>query len=281
MRVTEVSIYSNNVEAITFSLSKSDPFARFLARNMVGLDSEDLVPRFYGFGLKTKTKFYDFAMKPRDILIQFVLNPRFKLDESYSDVRDELYRAISAVRTGQIALHFNSGGTTVARILGLITKFEVPHFSPLPSVQITVRCDDPVFRAVNPVLLSPSQLQTTNPIIIGDSLSTAPHGFKMQLTFKAARPSFTIQDEATNPDWKFTVTPAGGFLNGDILNYSSEYADKYLYITRGASTIYLVDKISPESIWPILFPGVTKFHFLDIAYFNWNKLEFYAAYWGV
>ncbi|MET0786291.1 MAG: hypothetical protein ABWY25_06255 [Paenisporosarcina sp.] len=285
MRVTNVSLYTGvsptGTEVLTFSLNKYDPDSVYMARNMIGLDGEELIPRFYGFGLQTKNKFYDFAMKPRDIVMRVVLNPRFHLDESYSDVRDDLYRAISAVRTGVVALHFNSGGTTVARIFGFITKFEVPHFSPLPEVQLTIRCNDPMFRAINSVLYDPTELPTVNPIIIADGLSTAPHGFFMQVTFKAAAPSFTIQDVPTNPDWTFKVTPVGGFLTGDILNFSSDYANKYLYITRGAATIYLVDKIQPDSVWPIIFPGATKFHFVDIASFNWNKLEFYAAYWGV
>lgn len=284
MRVTNVGIYTaNGVEAIGFSLNKSDPTAQYMVRTMIGLDAEDIVPKFYGFGLQTKPKYYSFGMRPRDIVIRFVLNPRFNLDESYSDVRDDLYRIISATRTGMVTLHFNSGGTTVAKISGFITKFEVPHFAPLPEVQITVRCDDPLFRAINPVTYTPSspELKATNPIVIPDSLSTAPHGFTMQVTFKAVSPDFTIQDVSSNPEWQFKVIPSGGFAIGDVLYFSSETINKQLYMIRGGTTTYLVDRIQPGSIWPIIFPGANSFHFVDIADFNWNKLEYYAAYWGV
>jgi hypothetical protein len=281
MRVTNIGLYSDNVEAISFSLTDVEPTDQYMVRNIVGLDGDELIPRFYGFGRRTGQKFYDFAMKPRDIVIRIVLHPRFNLDESYSDVRDTLYRAISSVRTGLITLHFNAGATTVARIFGFITKFEVPYFTQLPEVQITVRCDDPMFRAINPVVYDPSKLRTTNPIIIADSLSTAPHGFQMQVTFTAATASFTIQDEATDPEWLFKVIPSGGFLTGDILHFSSEYTNKYLYLIRDLTTIQLVDKIQPESVWPIIFPGATEFHFVDIANFDWDVLEYYAAYWGV
>lgn len=281
MRITDVSIFSNNVETVSFSLSQADPLARFMVRDMTGLDAEELIPRFYGFGSQTKTRFYDFVLKPRQVVIRFVLNPRFHLDESYADVRDTLYRSISSVRSGLVYLHFNSGGGTVARISGFITKFEVPYFTPLPEVQLTVRCDDPVFRGLTPVSYKEDDIKYTNPIMVPDSISTAPHGFSFQVTFKTACPSFTIQDQANNPDWKFTVIPAGGFLVGDILNFSSDFINKQLYITRGASTIYLVDKITPDSIWPIIFPGVTNLYFLEIANFNWNKLEYYPTYWGV
>lgn len=281
MRVTDVSLYSNNIEAITFSLRAGDPTAQYMVRTIIGLDAEEIVPKFYGVGLQTKPKYYDFGMKPRDIVIRFVLNPRFNLGESYSDVRDELYKVISSSRTGQIAMHFNSGGTTVARVFGFITKFEVPHFSPLPEVQITMRCIDPMFRAINPVRYLTADIKTDNPIMIPDSLSTAPHGFTFQATFKAAAPSFTIQDVQTNPEWKFKITPSGGFLINDVLYFSSEYANKYLYIIRSGSTIQLVDKIEPGSIWPVIFPGINNFHFVDLASINWNQIEYYAAYWGV
>lgn len=285
MRITDVAVYAGKPEGaeelFSFSLSRSDPTAQYMVREMIGMDIDELIPKFYGFSLNTKSKFYDFVMKPRTIVSRIVLNPRFKLDETYSDVRDSLYRSISAVRTGVVVMHFNSSGTTVARLFGFITKFEVPYFTPLPEVSITIRCDDPMFRAINPVEYLPSELKTVNPIILADNLSTAPHGFQFQVTFKSAATSFTIQDAPVNPEWVFRVIPNGGFLNGDVLYFSSDHANKYLYIMRGTTQIFLVDKIQPESIWPIMFPGATTFYFLDIAAFNWNHLEYSAAYWGV
>jgi hypothetical protein len=281
MRVTDISLYSNEVEMVSFSTSVADPDAQYYVREMVGLDSEDLVPRFYGFGLQTKSRFYEFVLKPRLIVARFVLNPRFKLGESYSDVRDQLYKLISANRGGMVTMHFEAGGTTVSQIDGFITKFEVPYFTQLPEVQISMRCDDPLFRAINPVVYTPDELKTVNPIIVADSLSTAPHGFKLQLTFTVATPSFHIQDDPNTPEWIFQITPAGGFQPGDILNMSSEFATKQLSFTRGGVETYLVDKLSPQSIWPMIFPGSNTFYFPEIANFTWNEIEYYPAYWGV
>lgn len=285
MRVTDIAVYAGKPEGaeelFSFSLSKSDPTAQYMVREMTGMDVEELIPKFYGFSLHTKAKFYDFVVKPRTIVTRIVLNPRFNLDESYSDVRDHLYRSISAVRTGVIVMHFNSGGTTVARIFGFITKFEVPYFTPLPEVQLSIRCDDPMFRAINPVVYEPVELNIVNPITLSDNLSTAPHGFQFQVTFKSNATSFTIQDAPINPEWVFRVIPNGGFLTGDVLFFSSDHANKYLYIMRGTVQIFLVDKVQPESIWPVMFPGSTTFYFLDIAAFDWNHLEYSAAYWGV
>ena len=281
MRVTDVSIYSNNIEAINFSVRSADPKSQYIVRNMVGLDAEEIIPKFYGMGLYTKPKYYDFNLKSRDIVIRLVLNPRFQLDESFSDIRDALYRAISSSRTGLVALHFNAGGTTVARIFGFITKFEAAYFTNLPEAQLTITCNDPMFRAINPIYYNISDIKTVNPVVIADNLSTAPHGFNMQVTFKAASPSFTVQDASLNPEWVFKVTPNGGFLSGDILYFSSEYSNKYLYMVRSGVTTYLLDKIVSGSIWPIVFPGGNNLYFMEIPSFNWNALSYYPAYWGV
>lgn len=282
MRVTDVSIYSNNIEVVNFSVSEADPTTQFIVRTMIGLDSEELVPRFYGFGTN-REKFYDFGMKARNIVIRLVLNPRFKLDESYSDLRDHLYKAVSSARTGQIALHLNSAGTT-ARVFGFITKFEVPYFTSLPEVQITIRCDDPMFRAVNPVLYEPDEISSTNPVIIPDSISTAPHGFEMRMVFTANVSSWTVTPASFAPEWSFTVTPSDGFLTGDNLHFSSDYTNKYLFRSRGtglAEITHLIDRITPNSIWPIIFPGANSFNFVNIANFDWVYMQYFAAYWGV
>ena len=282
MRITAVEMYSARFEeSVNFSLRDRDSSAQYMVRTILGLDAEEITPKFYGWGSNTGLKFYDFGLKPRDIVIRVILNPNIKLDESPADIRDELYRAISSDRTGRVVLHFKSGGTVISRIFGFIVKFEVPYFVQLPEVQLTIRCDDPMFRAINPVVFTATELGTTNPIRIPDSLSTSPHGFSFQVTFKAAASSFTIQDLATNPEWKFKVTPAAPFASGDVLCFSSDYSNKYLYMVRGGTTTHLMDRIEPTSIWPILFPGANELHFIDIASFNWNKVEYYAAYWGV
>jgi hypothetical protein len=245
------------------------------------LDAEEIIPKYYGSGLMTKPKYYDMSLKEREIVLRVVLSPRFRLDETYSDVRDTLYRAIAATRGGQVTLNFIYVGTTVAQISGFITKFEVAYFNKLPEVQLTIRCDNPLFRAVNPVRFLAPDLSTVNPIKIPDSLSTSPHGFSMQVTFKAASPAFTIQDVPTNPEWVYKVIPNGGFINQDSLYFSTEFGNKYLYMIRAGVTTYLVDKVQPTSIAPTIFPGQNVFHFPELDMFNWINFQYYPAYWGV
>jgi hypothetical protein len=138
-----------------------------------------------------------------------------------------------------------------------------------------------MFRGINPVRLETAAIPTTNPLLIADSQSTAPHGFTGQVTITAPIPSFTIQDKATTPNWKLSILPSGGFLAGDVLFFSSDYNVKNLYLTRSGANTYLIDKIENGSVWPVIFPGRNELFFVDLGKFTWNFIEYHTAYWGV
>ena len=281
MRVTSIGLYTDDVEVASFALRKESAKSRYMVRQITGLDADDIVPKFYGFGLNSNNRFYNFGMKPRELVIRVILNPTFSLNEEYTDVRDELYKAISASRHGRVEIRFNSGGASVSKLFGFITKLEAGYFNKTPEAQVTIRCDDSLFRGVNPVRLNTSEIPTTNPLRLADSSSTAPHGFTAEVTVTAPIPSFTVQDRQTDPDWKFTVIPNGGFLAGDVLYFSSDFGDKDLHIVRAGSQIYLIDRIQTGSVWPMLFPGATEFYFANKASFTWNYIEYHSAFWGV
>jgi hypothetical protein len=281
MKITDIDLEAENIEGINLKLVNATIADQYLARNITGLDADDLIPKFYGAGLYTKSKFYEFLMKPRDIVLRIGLNPQFRLNESYSDMRDDLYRAISSSRTGAITLTFNNNDVEMAKTSGFITKFETTHFNQKPEVQITLRCDDPMFRSIDSIIYDVDDLSATNPVLVPDNLSTSPHGFEMKVIFKAASNTFTIQDVETNPEWKFKIIPISAFAINDELYISSEVANKYLYMIRGGVTTYLMDRIEPGSIWPILFPGDNSFHIPELATINWGNVEFHSAYWGV
>ncbi len=284
MRLTNVLLQSPTLEdPIRFSLNPGDQDARYKVRNIVGIDAEDIVAKFYGRGLNASedVRFYNFTMKPRDIVIRVALNPKVHINETHSHIREDLYRSISATRSGKVKVLFMAAATTVAEIDGFITKFEASHFTQTPEVQITIKCNDPMFRGVNPVILTDEELSSTNPVFVPDSLSTSPHGCHICLEFTDASPTLTIQDEPSDPNWVFVVTPDGGFLAGDVLHLSSDYSNKFLYIERSSTIIQLMDKISPISFWPVIFPGQNTFYFLEIDDFDWQEIIYYPSYWGV
>jgi len=281
MRVTSIGLYADNVEVAMFALRKESIKSRYMVRQIIGMDADEITPKFYGFGLNGNSKFYDFGMKPRTLVIRVVLNPLYALNEEHNNLRDGLYKAISATRNGNVELRFFSGGGLLAKLDGFITKLEAGYFNQSPEAQITIRCDDPMFRGVNPIRLEGAEISTMNPMRLADSSSTAPHGFTGEIKVTTAIPSFTVQDKATAPEWKFTVIPNGGFLVNDVLYFSSDYAAKNLYIMRAGNPIYLIDKIATGSVWPIVFPGGSELYFTNVGKFTWNYIEYHSAFWGV
>lgn len=281
MRVTNVVMFSGESELASFALGLGETPDRYLLKSMSGIDADGITPRFYKMGERTGLGLFDFGLPPREIVLLISLNPKFKLDETFSELRDRLYRAISANRTGIIRMEFNAGSSKVAQIQGFIVKFEGSHFTKKPEVQLTLRCDDPFFRATNPTTYSSDDIGVSNPITIPDSLSTAPHGFVMSMVFDSTADMQKIQDVAVNPEWTFQVYPPGGFLVGDILTFSSEPANKFIEINRGGDIIPIADGLTLASVWPIIFPGVNTFHLVEMASVGSFEIMYYPAYWGI
>ena len=245
MRVTGVELSSDNANIFTFGTSEVASTDKYLIKTIVGLDADELNRKFYGFGAQSNSKFYRYGVTKREIVLRVVLNPNYSINESFSEIRDELYRTISASRTGLINLLFTGGGAALATISGYISKFEVPYFSKTPELQITIQCPDPMLRGYSPVEYDQGEIASQNPLIISDSLSTAPHGFSFSVEFVSNTTEFVIQDEETSPEWTFRIIPSGGFYAGDTLYMSSEYGNKKLYIDRLGEITPLMDRIEP------------------------------------
>lgn len=288
MRVNSITVIANDEEIFDLSLRMPDPTEKFFAKAVLGLDAEELNPKFYGFGLQGGLKFYDFSLPPREVVMRVVLNPNYKLNERYSDLRDELLRAIASNRTGELTLILKNGAISVSQIKGQVTKFEVPHFSKVPELQLTIKCEDAIFRGVTTTKHTAADLALPGAIILGtngrrvtDAVSTAPHGCLMKFTFTAPTPTFIIQDKVTAPNWQFSVSPSGGFLNGDVLHVSSEYMNRYVNIVRGGSTLTQANRVAAGSLWPLLFPGANEFYTNISTGFTWTEVSHKTAYWGV
>jgi len=281
MKVTGVEISSDNANIINFGMSDVSSSDKYLVKSIFGLDADEVIRKFYSFASNSTAKFYNFSMKKREIVFRIVLNPNYSINEDFSEIRDEIYRSISSSRTGLINILFRSGGAAVAQISGYFTKFEVPYFSKTPELQITINCDDFMLRGFNPVEIEANVLGNTNHIYVSDSISTAPHGMMFSVEYTAASSYFEITDDLSNKSWYFKVTPIGGFLSGDILEISSEYNNRIARIIRGSSVIPIMDAISTDSSWPLVFPGSNEFEAYDKTKFDWLFVSYYPAYWGL
>ncbi len=218
-------------------------------------------------------------LEKREIVIRVELNPKFGEFETFSDLRDKLYRLIASSRTGIIQIQFKDGAAAVAALSGFVTKVEAGHFNKAQEVQLTISCNNPTLQGIDPIIVDVGKLNTslTN---IQDTLSTAPHGFIFEMGFQDNVGSFIIGDP-TGLEWTFEVTPVGGFLTYDVLHFSSEHNSKHIYLMRGVNTIHLADVITPGSVWPVLFPGDNEFICENASVIAWDSISYYPTYWGV
>lgn len=285
MRITSVELHpAGSLNVVELSFRDPSRSNSYNVREISDLGADEIVARYYG-GSGSTVKFYNLSLEARHPVFRIQLNPNYAENETHSSLRDDLYRMISSSRTGKLSVHFKNGDDVVAAISGFVTKFEPALFEKEPEVKITMDADDPMLRALEPVDVdidgvSPGETTITDP------LSTAQHGLKFELSFAAVKASINISDPADD-DWSFEVTPDGGFLVGDILHFSSEQNDKYLYIERDVDTIHLADKITSGSVWPILFPGENVISVDGVVVLgdafnvNWESISHRPAYWGV
>lgn len=285
MRVTGLDLISNDLNVISVGLRQAGEADKFLAKGIFGLDAAELTPKFYAFGANDGSKFYEHSLKPREIVMRLVLNPNYTLNERPASIRDDLYRFVSASRSGELSVVLRSGASSVAQVTGRITKFEVPHFSKIQELQITLVCDDPIFRSISDVELEEPQLGTSWPYYINDALSTAPHGMLMEWeALDDDLTSFGIQDASADANWFFRVSlPSAD--TGDILRISSDYGSKYVSLEVASVETMIASSIETGSLWPVVFPGENVFHPWEVgtdpAAWKLNRVTFKPAYWGV
>lgn len=280
MRVTDVSIHTEREEALCFSVRKTSPSDKFQFKAMVGMDADEVVPKFAGFGQNSGNPLYDATLNKRQIIIRLQINPRWNLNETYSSIRDDLYRAISSSRTGVLSLYLHSGATVVAKLDCKVTKFEVPLTGKIPEVQMTLDSDAYFLRGVSDIALDVSSIGSTPDFKVIDAQSTAPHGLYLKTTFTSAEPSFSIQD-AVSPEWSFEIVPNGGFLIGDELEIQSDGRKKYATLTRSAAQSDLASAISTGSLWPVVYPTVNEFYIPQMASLTVDELKYKTSYWGI
>ena len=278
MKIDTVELHpdgSSNVCTLSFrDVSRENPYN---VKGITGLDADEITKMFYG--TPGSQEFYNLMGKKKEIVALIELNPRWELGESPSSLRDDLYKMIASSRRGIIDIQFKLGDAITASIQGSVAKFEASLFTPTPEVQMTIQCKKSFLEAPEPVSLDVIGL---DPVltVINDPLSTAPHGLKFELKVTAATASFSFTDP-DDPTWFYTITPYGGFLVNDVIHFSSEWNDKYIYVVRGGTTIYLADTVQHGSVWPIMFPGETKLAISNGVNLDWNAISYVPTYWGV
>lgn len=282
MKLTSVEIHpANSSEVVVLSFQDPRRLNSYNVKAIVGLDADELIAKYYGTAGDSVEKFYGLSLLRRNIVVRIELNPNFSENESYSDLRDALYKMIASSRTGILELKLKNGVEEIVSIPGFVTKLEAAHFSETPEVQITVKSKEPMLKA--PVRTDVDVLGM-NPAdtVIHDLKSTAPHGFQFELEFTDDLDAIAIIDPSDD-SWRFEIASLNPlFQAGDVLHFSSELNDRYLYRVRAGNVVHLADFVVPGSMWPILFPGDNELSFdHDTSGLVWERISHYSTYWGV
>ena len=277
MIINAIHVYSNNVKRFELHLDRSSPTDSYIIEASSGLDAQEIQPRFYS--TSSIYKYFDLKVPSREIALKIRLNPQFGSGESYSSLRDTVYRAMSASRTGLVQLRFMNGTTTVAAISGFPKKLEAELFSKDPNIQLTIGCDDGFLYGLTRTEVSVVGLDTSTPTLT-DNVSTAPHGFRFTMTCIASKTAFTIRD--TTGDWEWVLPYA--FNVGDILHFGSEAGNQYVYRVRSSAVLQLADRLNAGAVWPIMFPGANDFVITTSGGsvgFTWGGISYATTFWGV
>jgi hypothetical protein len=286
MNIDGIHLYSAATEltsAVKFaelSLNQADLSESYILHSAFGLDIDSIIPQFYGGYLTDQ--YFNMSLKPREITLKVRLNPQLDNNETPSTLRDALYKLIGVSRTGLSEIRLMNGATHVAFIRGFISKFEASLFDRDTDVQITFNCPYPIFRGPSYIELAGTGGVTVPSPTLVDNASTAPHGFKMQLTFTGSvATSFTIQGTYSTTIAPFKLLRASGdpFPSGYSIWLSSEQDNRYVLGGTGTG-VPIADTIDANQIWPIMFPGSTQIGFSS-SLVTINSITYRPHYWGV
>lgn len=283
MKIVSVHLAAvGNSKPIHLDFRDASASGRYLAKAITGLDADEIFRKFYSMGSGGSGNLFDMSLVKRDIVIRAALNPRFSESESYSSLRDDVYKLISASRTAQTILQLNGLNSAnevvpLGYLSGHISKVESPFTSKESEVQITFSCDNPLIKSIEKTDIDVGTLLPLESSFT-DNISTAPHGLKLDLTFVTAMSTVFINDSTTT--FRISAVEFGGFKTTDTLRISSELGDKYLFLVRpGSPNRHLIDKLEPGSVWPMVFPGENTL--IRSNGTRIKTLSHVVTYWGV
>jgi hypothetical protein len=240
----------------------------YQVRSITGLDADEIVMHFVGnsstdvdcpsFNIPTLVK--------REITLLLGLNPDWGVSQNFSTLRDDLYRLIGACPSGQVQIRFNYGTSiddshVQAYLIGRISKIEANHFVDRPEVQLTITADEyPMLEALTYTeVTSPSWgvqpgLATPSSVLLTDEVSTSPHGMELLFAFSNTTSNFKMEGLSNLEGLLFEID-GFNFLAGDLLAISTRPDARAVYVLRGTTITHLLDKVTAESIWPLMLPG--------------------------
>jgi len=298
LQVDNVDLMSKNgLRLMNFGFRDPGNYLPYQVRSMTGLDAEEIINQFVGNPADDDFGFHIPKLAKRELTLLLGLNPDWSTGATFSDLRDELYKLIGSCPSGMVYVRFNYGTSeddshVTAVLLGRISKVEANHFVERPEVQLTVLAEDqPMLQAPLITNVVPSwdyQTGLDDTLVkVTDEDSTAGHGLQAQFSFSGASTNFKLVGMENLAGLVFEIDDFN-FLSGDDLYISSLPDNRFAYVDRSGAITHLVDKITADSVWPLLLPGDNYYTWFDgtpdeglSSVIAWEDLAWYSTFWGV
>lgn len=257
--LTRVEVFSSNPSAPELPLGglfpNDDPVQ---VRSIDGLGPVKAEVSSTGFATGRGELFQGSSIGKRNIVMNLGLNPDWAEGQSMSILRQQLYRYF--LPEAWTKLRFFSDHLPVVDIEGIVESFEPNMFSQDPEVQVSVLCHKPDFIEADAIIYDGIVDDGTAELEF-EYTGTVPTGFELRVDRTVANPSYsgdlTITVKAPESPQilemeDITVDTLKYFKMSSVRNAKRV---QNIALADGAAT-NLLSKMTPESVWPELNPGI-------------------------
>lgn len=187
----------------------------------------------------------------RNIVMTVGFSPHYGGDESVQALRNVLYEY--AMPGQVIELQFETTELEVVKIVGRVEANDPTMFSSDPENQISILCLYPTsFQSLTETVITG---RTNTPFSITYA-GSKPVGMQVDITIEQPTSAVTLQRQNAPIENMIYEDLENQLISGDILSLRSVRGSKHANLTRYGATNSVLGKLSPNSKWPELRPGV-------------------------
>ena len=212
----------------------------------------------------------------RNIVLTLGIEP-YSGGATVQDLRQALYNYF--MPKANVSMTVKLDDYPFATIAGQVESFETPLFAKEPEIVVSILCFDPDFIDFYEQYVSSHTVSNTVETVINYA-GSSPTGFLLEMDLNHGISGFDIYHRRPNLQLT-TFSFLGTLNNADKVFVSSNTRDKFIKLKRGTDESSLLYGVSPQSKWPVLYPGENYFRvhtaYDDIPY----SLKYRTRYGGL
>ena len=159
--------------------------------------------------------------------------------------RHELYKVFKVSKAVSLAIE---SGSRKCTILGYVEDFPAEFDTPAQSLQISIKCPDPFFRALSDVSAS---VPTAGTAVTVANTGDVETGAEFAVTATGAVEAVTIINATTGESFTANVS----MVSGDVLKLTTVRGHLGLTLTHDGTTTNILNLMESGSDWITLWPG--------------------------